>query len=643
LHCEECFETKFFRPFHEYPSTSVKVSPVFLKPLCRRWGIGRLGDANLHRIADKPAVWARNLLFIGLCLAGLAALGASLSPVHKPMLRSDLRTVTSAAQGFGATVERLNAAFRDDWKARGIKPVGQADDLAIARRLSLALVGTVPSLEEIRLFEEQPAGRRLEWWLAGIFADRRHHDYLAERLARAYVGTQDGPFIIYRRRRFVSWLADELSENRPYDRIVTRLISDSGLWTDQPATNFVTVTVKPDQGKGPDANELAARVSRAFLGIRIDCAECHDHPFEGWKQSDFRGLAAFFGGTKQTFTGIHDVAGAYEVEDPATGQSQTIAPCVPFQPDLLPPDGSQLHLDGSRGARPGERSWRAKLAAWVTSRENKAFARAAVNRIWAQMFGRPLIEPIDDIHPDGELPAALDILADDFVEHGYDLRRLIALIAASEAFGRDSRDEEASGGTAISGTAISGTTISGTTISGTTISGTGSGEAITPAHEESWAVFPIVRLRPEQVIGSLLQAASLETIDYQSHIVVRFFRATQQNDFVREYGDAGEDEFSPANGTIPQRLLMMNGQQVLDRTKDDLVANASTRIAMLAPNDAKAVETAYLAVLTRRPSADEAAHFEAALGDTYDKRNRNQRMEDLYWTLLNSTEFAWNH
>ena len=552
-------------------------------------------------------MWARNSLFVGLCLAGLMALGASLSPVHKPKPHSDLRPWFSSAAGFGATVARVNAALDADWGGRGIQPAGRADALTLARRLSLALVGTIPSVEEIRRFEAQPSERQLAWWLAGIFADRRHHDYLAERLARAYVGTRDGPFLIYRRRRFVSWLADELSENRPYDQIVKRLISDSGVWTDQPATNFITATIKPDQGTGPDENELAARAARAFLGIRIDCAECHDHPFEPWKQSDFRGLAAFFAQTQQTFTGIHDVAGEYQVEDPLSGTSESIAPRLPFPPEL-PGDGAVADGAVADGAR------RSKLAAWVTHRENKAFARAAVNRMWAQLFGRPLIEPIDDIRPRAHLPPAMDILADDFVTHGYDLRRLIALIAASEAFTRDSRAEPAR-----------------------------QEREITPDHEESWAVFPIVRLRPEQVVGGLLQAGSLETIDYESHIVIRTLRAAQQIGFVKEYGDAGDDEFAPANGTVPQRLLMMNGEQVRDRIKENLVANASTRIAVLAPNDAKAVETAYLAVLTRRPTCDEAAHFATALGDTNDGRDRNQRLEDLFWTLLNSTEFAWNH
>jgi hypothetical protein len=571
-------------------------------------------------------VWAKNLLFIGLCLTGLAALGANLSPVHKPSPRSDLRVATSLEAGFGASLEQLNAAFRADWAARGIKSVGRADALAIARRLSLALVGTVPSLEEIRLFEQQPPERQLEWWLAGIFADRRHHDYLAERLARTYVGTQDGPFIIYRRRRFVSWLADELGENHPYDQVVRQLISDNGIWTDHPATNFVTVTIKPEQEKGPDENELAAKVSRAFLGIRIDCAECHDHPFEPWRQGDFRGLAAFFGETQQTFTGIRDVAGEYTIEDPATGKSETIAPRVPFQPELLPAHTTTSPSAGTADPKRADSnqtdSLRSRLAAWVTHRENKAFARTVANRMWALLFGRPLVEPIDDIHPHGDLPPALDLLADDFVEHGYDLRRLITLIAMSEPFSRDSRAADDAPEQEMRLHEM---------------------PEITLAHEQSWAVFPIVRLRPEQVIGGLLQSASLETIDYQSHILTRIGRFAQQNDFIKEYGDSGADEFTPEGGTIPQRLLMMNGEQVRGRINENLVTNASTRIAALAPNDAKAIETAYLAVLTRRPSGDEAAHFTAVLADTNDGRNRNQRLEDLYWTLVNSTEFAWNH
>jgi hypothetical protein len=237
-----------------------------------------------------------------------------------------------------------------------------------------------------------------------------------------------------------------------------------------------------------------------------------------------------------------------------------------------------------------------------------------VNRFWAELFGRPLIEPIDDIASAGGPPPALDILASDFVEHGCDLRRLIRVIAATEVFRLDSRGDTSPTGTEV-----------------------------TPEHEAAWAAFPITRLRPEQVIGGLLQSGSLSTMDYESHILVRIARTIGQSDFIKRYGDLGEEEFSPQGGTIPQRLLMMNGKQLQDRIGQNLLANAATQIAVLAPNDEKAVETAYLAVFTRRPTTEELSHFVAVLADGADTRSRNQRLEDLYWCLLNSTEFSWNH
>jgi hypothetical protein len=548
-------------------------------------------------------VWLRNIVFILLCVAGLSVLAASLVPVHKNPRDNQLHSAPTSRVGsenpdLVETAARVNAAFRSEWERANLAPASRADDLTIARRLALGLMGTIPSLEELRELEAEPQAERLDRWLTAILNDRRCHDYLAERLARAVVGVQDGPFIIYRRRRLVAWLGDKLEANRPYDEIVRELISDSGIWTDHPATNFVSVTIKPDQEKGPDAGELAARVSRAFLGVRLDCAECHDHPFQPWKQADFQGLAAYFGQTKQTFTGIADADGEYVVENRLTGEPQTIAPCVPFQAELLPSSGTR----------------REKLAVWVTHRDNRAFGRAAVNRIWAELFGRPLIEPIDDVQSAGQLPPALDILAKDFIEHGYDLRRLIRAIAATEVFRLDSRRE----------------------------SGSPDGE-ITPEHEAAWAAFPIFRLRPEQVIGGLLQSASLSTIDYESHILVRIGRATGQNDFIKRYGDLGEEEFAPQGDTIPQRLLMMNGDQLQKSIDQNLLANAATQIAVLAPTDEKAVETAYLAVLTRRPTVEEAGHFESELADTSDRRSRNERLEDLFWCLLNSTEFSWNH
>lgn len=538
-------------------------------------------------------MWAKNLLFFGVCVGGFAALGSMLLNAHSPEGPRPVSKLPANDAGMQATVDAIDADFRRQWADAGLVPAQRADDLAIARRLALSLAGTIPSLEEIRALEARPPQDRIEWYAQMLLADRRSADYLAERLARAVVGVENGPFLLFRRRRFTSWLADELHAGRPYDAIVREMVAGTGLWTDNPATNFITATSMPQDGNKPDANKLAVRVSRALLGIRLDCAQCHDHPFnDRYKQRDFQSLAAFFGSTRPTLTGIRDVGGAYQVENQA-GNLVTVAADVPFGHEWLPEHGTP----------------RARLAAWITHPENTAFAQATVNRIWALMLGRPLVEPVDDLPLDGATPAALRILADDFAVHGYNLRHLIVTIARTEAFQLDSASPD---------------------------------NALTPDHQQAWAAFGLTRLRPEQVVGSVLQAASLTTLDYQSHILVRIAKAIGQQQFINRYGDTGQDELEPAGGTIPQRLLLLNGNLVQDKTRDNLLGNAASRIAALAPDDATAIDTAYLAVLTRHPTPPEAAHFAHKLADTRGKK-RTAALGDLYWTLINSTEFSWIH
>lgn len=566
-------------------------------------------------------MWARNFLFIILCLAGLGMIASSLldrNRIHTPQTFTGgkARLVSASlpaeanpsSDAWTQTTARINQQFEDHWKSKGLSRAEKASELAIVRRLSLALTGTIPSVEEIRALEQVKSEDRIEWWVAHLLEDRRYSDYVAERLARAYVGTENGPFLIYRRRRFVTWLAEHLHRNDRYDKIVTELIADTGLWNASPAVNFVTVTAKQDMGNQPDEIRLAARTTRAFLGMRIDCLQCHDDKLakvtimedgqpRGGTQQDFHQLAAFFSETRLQLTGVRDDKGQkYEYKFLNEDKEEVVPPRVPYGQEIF--DGK-----GNR---------REQLARWVTNPQNKPFARATVNRIWALMFGRPLVNPVDDIPLDGPFPPALESLADDFITHGYDLKRLIRIIAASEVYQLDS----------------------------------GAEFEITPQHEAEWAVYPVTRLRPEQVAGSVIQSSSLPTIDAQAHIFSQLGKFISTNQFVQRYGDLGEDEFIDRGGTIPQRLLMMNGELVKERSDNNPIQNASTRITMVTTDNEKAIETAYLATLTRRPSSRELAHFITRLNERFpdkDPASRSEKMEDIYWVLLNSTEFSWNH
>jgi hypothetical protein len=548
-------------------------------------------------------MWRRNLLFLAVSLAGAALVGNTLLRQGRFTPEQAEKRAVQTVDDLHASVKRLNAQFHDHWQNLGLEPAPLASDLLVARRLSLALVGTLPSLEEIRALEALHPGSRLTWYTGHLLADRRYADYWAERLARVYVGNEQGNIVLFRRNRFVLWLADQLAENTPYDKVVRHLLADEGVWTGTPAANFITATAVPGGENQPDPVRLAGRTARAFLALRIDCLQCHEDklgnvelgsevdPRSGM-QADFHQLAAFFGHTQITLTGVHEGDQSYETKYLGSDRQVVVPPKVPFADDRIDGHGSR----------------RAQLARWVTHPENKPFARATVNRVWALLFGRPLVEPIDDIPLAGPFPPGLDCLAEDFIQHGYNLNRLIRVITASEVFQRDSQADF----------------------------------ELTAQHEQSWAAFPLSRLRPEQTAAAVIQASSLKTIDGQAHVFMRIAKFGQTNDFVRRYGDLGEDEFTEQGSTIPQRLLLMNGNLVRERTRPNPLTSASTRIATLTGDHQKQVEGAYLTVLTRRPTPRELEHFAPRLADATGN-TRQQALEDLFWTLINSTEFSWNH
>lgn len=478
----------------------------------------------------------------------------------------------------------VDEACDESWETANVKPMEAAGWRAVVRRLSLALTGTVPSLEEQRALEALAEGERIDAHLDHLLRDRRFGDFFAERLARTYVGTLSEPFLTFRRRRFVYWLSDALEEGMPYDELVRRLIATEGVWTDRPAVNFITAHEQ-------DPVRLTARSARAFLGVRLDCAQCHDHPFAHWKQSDFEGLAAFYGGIESGIAGIEDSDGEFRPSGRMMmmdAKPPAVAPKVPFAESQLPSEGRR----------------RERLAAWVTSIDNPMFGKAIANRIWTLMFATSLAKGgVDDIESEPAIDGVLDILDEDFRGHGHDLRRLIRVIAHTRAF------QLASGGER--------------------------------AQEVQFASFPVTKLRAEQLAASLVQLSSLKTLDADSHILQRLASYANSNDFITRYGDAGQDELDQRGGTIPQRLVMMNNSIVQQRIQAGPLTSAG-RIAMLARDDDQRVEIAFLITLTRKPSDDEQAHFSGKLRDAGEK-GRNQAMEDMMWSLVNTTEFTWNH
>lgn len=552
----------------------------------------------MSNVRSSHKNWLLSLtLATGVCLVFIAFFTKERVPTPKTFAK-----IKETNREIKAIARAVDEVFENRWHAANIEPSAVADQNVLLRRLGLSLAGTVPSIEELRRIESIPEQDRLDWWLARLLEDRRTSDHLAERFARGFVGVEDGPFIVFRRHRFTEWLSDQFQMNRPYDQVARDLLAGKGLWTDTPQTNYVSANTIQDQDGDTNAIELAAKTSRSMLAMRLDCLECHDdflgtiqlgdwNQPKGGEQIDFHHLAAFFGQTKISLAGVQDrrQSPPYQFQLLDDNQPSVIEPRVPYLEHLLPEQG--------------ELRWR--LAQWITHPENKPFARAAVNRLWAVMFGRPLIEPIDDIPWGKELPPELELLADDFIAHGFDIQRTIRLIAASRVFQLDSSADF----------------------------------EITTEHEKQLAVFPLTRLRPEQVARSLLQATTLKTIDARAGIVSRLEFFGRQNEFINRFGDFGKDEFVARGETVTQRLLLMNGDMIRERIDNDLLAPA--RISSAAPNPEKIAEVLYLACFTRYPTAAETSYVVERLRKS--EISQKETVQDLFWALFNSAEFGWSH
>lgn len=585
-----------------------------------------LSDPNsTSRSSEKPKQgFRRRALFLATC--SLVLLGIFGATTHQPSL---LKRPNEIASSFDYSIiqasERIDAAFEKHWASLPLTPAQKAPWYTIARRISLGLVGNGLSLEEYRTLESIPEPNRIAWWTEYLLSDRRSADHLAERITRATVGSNNGPFLLYRRRKYVGWLADQFQQNLPYDVLVRKLITAKGSWIDSPEVNFLTATM--DEGKPPDPIRLAGRTSRAFLALRIDCLQCHNDYLENIQfppsgtspartglQSDFHQLAAFFSGIKMEnpFSGLKNEPIPYNFKYLNSDQETLVTPNVPFNSTANAEPWCSIQL-GSRE----------ELATWITHPKNRSFARAAVNRFWAILTGKPLVEPIDAIPIEGPFPPGLEELADEFIAHDFNVQHLIRTIVASKPFQNDSRFDSDPMPTEST-------------------QSTESTPSSPPIDENAWANFPISQLRPDQMAASVHQACRLKTIDASSSIISQLELFGGVNDFTKAYGDRGDDEFTEQSVTIPQRLLMMNGKFLTERIDNNPIMNAATRIASLARDDTTAIENAFISTLNRPATSEEREHFLTRLrGKRGDARSRE--LGNLFWALLNSSEFQWNH
>lgn len=489
----------------------------------------------------------------------------------------------------GEPPEALSAAIdrqiQTRLEAENVSRVAPADDATFLRRVSLDLHGVVPSAERAaRFLDDSDPGKRSHL-IDELLASPRYGEHFAD-VWRGYLVS---PLVNEQRvqtERFTSWLAERFNQNDSWDRIAFDLMTASGKLEENPAVTFLV------EGRNPlSVTDLTDLSSRYFLGIRLNCAQCHDHPFVDWKQQDYWGMAAFFteiqtpGRPKMVYrVGVKD--------DPAI----TLATLQ--EADVLEgfQSRSPTFLGGAEWTAPSGTTRRAGFADWMASPENPYFARAMVNRMWWHFFGRGIVNPVDDMHAENapSHPELLDQLSARFVDSGFDLKFLCREILNSRAYQQSSRSG-----------------------------------AQPDREEELFARRSAKVLTAGQLYDSLVEI--LGPPAKASGIDARFGARYEFTQFFGSDGDSGPTSYERG---IPHALRLMNSPQFAGRSLHALVSRR-------AGSPDETIEALFLAILSRRPTLDEQRLAREHL-QTVGSSPETAYCE-LAWALLMSSEFILNH
>ncbi len=508
----------------------------------------------------------------------------------------------------------------------GLKAGARASDSEFLRRAYLDIVGSVPPLEHVERFLADKADDKRARVVDALLASGAYADNWSWIWANALVAGGDDQRADAAVIQVSRELKDHFAKGATMDQFATTLITATGKFERRqggggPMGGMMDDKVEDGEGlsllyfgwsrtAGRDfPMHLANKWSRLFLGMQISCAQCHDHPFDKWTQEDFYGMAAFF-----TQVNVRPL-----VKD---GQRQPYGYEIVDRPNPRMRGGLQIpdtkksvspqYLDTKEKPAAGK-NMRDEFARLLTAKTNAQFARGVVNRYWGYLFGRGLVNPVDDFNGRNKPshPELLEGLAASFTEKGFDVKWLIREICMSDAYQTSSRAKER-----------------------------------TADQEKYYAIAAIRPLTPEQIMNSVIVAGMKDpsSVDrLQRFQALREFRFT----FADDEG-AALVEF---DGTIPAALLMMNSQ-IVSRVTGAAMGGFrqrpgapkrpdGTRVQEIwneRKTDEERVRAVYLAALSRPPSGPELAR-----GMKFVRARGEDGLEDVMWTLLNSSEFLFNH
>ena len=487
-----------------------------------------------------------------------------------------------------ALAESIDRHIQARLNTERLKPAPPTDDAEYLRRVYLDLHGAIPSIQQAAQFLDSNDRDKRRNLIDELLASPRFGEHFAEIWRRRLMSPLEDEQGL-KGQPFAAWLAGRFNNNDGWNHIVYDLLTASGTVDKNPPVAYLI------EGRHPrGVTDLTDLTSRHFLGLRINCAQCHDHPFAKWTRQEYWGMAAFFAQiqTPGQPKRVHRVG----VEDNPQVTLATLAAAdmldgfLPCPPTFLAAEEPWTSTSITH---------RHALAHWITSPKNPYFARAAVNRMWWHFFGRGIVNPVDDMHAASapSHPELLELLSEQFVESGFDLKLLCRAILNSRTYQQTSRpgqqpDREAELFARMSIKVLSSEQLydSLVTILGPPVSGKGNKTTLGPRHE-----------------------------------------------FVQFIADDADRDSTRYERGIPQLLRLMNSPQFVGKNLSSLVS----RVTTAGRSADEVTDELFLAILSRRPTDNER---ELARGQLVGEGQPSQSAyQELAWALLMTSEFSLNH
>jgi Protein of unknown function (DUF1549)/Protein of unknown function (DUF1553) len=543
------------------------------------------------------------------------AVGGALLLLATAMAQAQPAPPDTDAEAVQALATKIDERMARHWQDNKIQPAPAADDAEFLRRVYLDLVGRIPSAGEARQFLDDQAPDKRQRLVEGLLNSPRYTVHWVNYWEALFLPERQNldqakmDFLFGGGRAFQAWLRKQLDENVGYDKMARELLTariaalikaGDDVFIPRPSVIFTFAEPSPlafYAAKLGKPENLAASTARLFLGIRIECAQCHNHPFARWKREEFWSQAAFFAGVEAPGQGARPFRENVGVKTIAMPEGDKGDKTIPAR-----------FLDG------GEPKWQDKvggrktLADWITSPRNPYFARAFANRLWGYFLGTAFIEPVDEMVgkdvQDNDPGGVLDELAGALVAHDFDLKFLMRVITATRVYQLTSAKTH-------------------------------------PSQDDPrlFARMTVRGLTAEQVFDSLAEAIGYRLPQQKPVFPNSLGPPDAREHFLATFAKRSEKAVD-TQSSIPQALAMMNGEFVAGATS---VSKSRTLAALLdLPflDTAGRVKTLYLATLSRKPRPNELKRVVQFI-DT--AGGGPEAFADVFWVLLNSAEFKLNH